>query len=73
MAALGSFEPCGQQSLATAQVEHACPSRQQTKFKDCAIHRIDAQLAAGEVIGEMSGVAIRLAGRIEQGGGQGDF
>jgi hypothetical protein len=40
-------------------------SKQQSTFQQGAKYRITAQLAAGEIVGERTGAAIRRAGAID--------
>src|SRR6202011_2873851 len=65
-AVLGGPQPGSEQSLTASQVEDAPVPAQQAEFQDRAEYRVAAQLAARKVIREAVGLAIRLAGLIEQ-------
>jgi hypothetical protein len=68
----GGPQPGRQQSLAAAQVEHPRSPEQQATLEDGTVDGICAQLAAGKVVREAAGVAVRLTGGIEQRGARGE-
>src|ERR1700689_4864686 len=51
-------QPCGQQPLATSQVQNVAAVQQQSPLKEGAKHRITAQLAARKFVCECTGTAI---------------
>jgi len=65
-AARGGSQPRSQQSLTAAQIQYPRPSLKQAQLEDGAEHRIVLKLAARELVGKSTGIAIGIACRIEQ-------
>jgi hypothetical protein len=59
-------QPGGEQSLAAAKIKNASLVGDQSAFQQAEKHWVATELAACEVVGKAAGVAVALAGQIDE-------